>query len=265
LANRLFGRKCGIDAVTVLLITLIFVTVVAWNISQGKQAIIWSFRILPPVAAVVVAWWLHRIRSAPERIPDLLRQVAHRYFEKGGLCFIPVAERTASGLCTLNIYFQNRYAGHASTRIQMLPPLRTLRLKRHELPAICANIECPGGAFGVVRIPLAIAARYQGKRMSFEIAADTKYRAGRGELLRWREGVRVGATRELKTGHQLASGLVMLLLGHFHTSRPAVVTIALPRDVAENGSEPGAGATEILWSLDAPTANAVSSGGRAAA
>src|SRR5688572_10244990 len=126
--------------------------------------------------------------AAPERFPDLLRERTGTSVERDGLCFAPALETTPAGACELAVYFQNRCAGRATARVQMLPPRGTLRLKRHNLPARSMTIECPGGAFGVARVSLPITAAYQGRRMTFELRADVTYPDGRGDVVRFRPG-----------------------------------------------------------------------------
>ena len=130
----------------------------------------------------------HMLLGQPERLPDLLRGRVGTYFEVDGLCFAPMLETTPRGACVMAVYFQNRYAGRAEARVQVLPPRRWCGM-RHALPAGKLSFDCPGGAFGVARALFPIAAKYQGRRMSFSIAAATNYPQGRGEILRHRQGV----------------------------------------------------------------------------
>ena len=85
-----------------------------------------------------------------------------------------------------------------------------------------------------LRFAFPIPAKYQGKRMAFDVGADTKYHAHRGKLLRHREGIRVGSISELGQGHAL--GLVLLglpLLGALVVSRAAKARMVFPTGVAE--------------------------------
>jgi hypothetical protein len=243
----LLGRKCQNQALQLLLIVLAFVTVVAWCATVGSAEVLWGLRVGCPLAAVGVSYLLYTMLTKPERFPDLLRERAGTYFEKDGLCFAPVLETTPTGACELAVYFQNRHEGRAIARIQMLPPLRTLRLKRHDLPARTLSIQCPGGAFGVARVPFPIPARYQGQRMTFELGADVKYPEGRGDLQRFRSGVRVGSSREMNAGHQFLTALVMLPLAVLATSRAASATLTLPQGVFETNAADGGASSEIIW------------------
>lgn len=235
-----------------LLIALAFTALGAWCATVGQPQIIWAFRIGAPLATLAVAWGIYKVQSLPETLPDHLRAIAGKYFERDGLCFAMRLE-TTDGRCALCVYFQNRNGGHASSRVMVLPPRRTLRYKRHPLPAPTILIECPGGAFGVVRVPFPVSAKYWGRRMSFDVAADTRYPAGRGELLRHRQGLRVNSTRDLSGAGQLLAALLLLPLGVVFVRTPARVTLDLPRDVAETDPTDATAETEILWLPDLPT------------
>jgi hypothetical protein len=238
----------------VLLIVLGFTTLGAWCATVGSPVIIWTLRIGAPLAAIATGWGIYTVKTLPESLPDHLRAVAGSYFEQKGLCFAPLLELAEGGRSFLCFYFQNRNSGHASTTVQFLPPVRTLRLKRHDLPGASIQIECPGGAFGVVRTPFPVPAKYQGKKMSFEIGADTTYPAGRGELLRHRQGLRIGATREMRSWHQLLTTLLVLPLGILYTRSAARTTLPLPFGVAETDADLGTSTTDILWTPDLPIA-----------
>ena len=188
------------QAYQLLLIAMGFVTLGAWLPGiVGRADVVWGLRIGTPMAAAAVAWLFYRGLHRPEKLPDLLGQTVGKYFERDGLCFAPVVE-TVDGASRLSIYFQNRHAGHASATIHMLPPRRSFRFGRHPLPPVQVLIECPAAAFGVARLPFPIPPKYQGRRMSFELAADVRYPARRGRLLRFRAGKRTGRGRDLERG-----------------------------------------------------------------
>jgi hypothetical protein len=83
--------------------------------------------------------------------------------------------------------------------------------------------------------------------MSFEFGADVKYPEGRGELQRFRAGVRVGATRQLTGRHQFLTLIAGLPLGLLATSRAAAATLTLPQGVAETEPADGGAYSEIIW------------------
>ena len=257
--KQILGRKNTIQAIQLLLITLLFVTACAWGVNDAPQGYLWLFRVATPLAAIATAWWLWKVMRQPERYPDLLRQLTRggRYLEKDGVCFAPTFDIANDGrTCMLGIAFQNRNSGHASVQIVMNPLAGSFHVRAPKLSPIRASIECPGGAFGVWRFPYPIPAKYQGKTISFAVGADTKYPAGRGELLRWRTGMRVSSVEELRPTHQLAVSLLALCIGILYIKRPGSVTLTLPRGVTEAlppDAPTPATAQEILWTPEIAT------------
>lgn len=251
----MIGRQNTIQALQVLLIVLAFVTLGAWIATDASPALIWLFRITAPLAALATAWWLFTISRQPERFPDLLAQtVGNKYFEKDGLCFAPALERASDGqTCLLAIYFQNRNAGHASATIA-LAPTGWLGTRALPMVSVRAAIECPGGAFGAILMPYAIPAKYQGANVLFIVAADTKYHAGRGELLRLRAGLPVTSIPDMSVARQFFK---RLFGGITSASTPATVTMRMPRgvraDLADLPPATRAGEQNILWTPDLAT------------
>jgi hypothetical protein len=247
------------QALIVLLIVLGFVTLGAWVATVGSPAVIWSFRIGAPAAALgVIAVMVKVWRRRDGELTDHLRNLAGRYFEQDGFCFLPVVETTNDGTQSfLSIYFQNRFERPAAAKVFVRPGIRSFRATRHPLPKVLVDIDCPGAAFGVVRVPFPIPGKYHGKSVTFDVAADAAYPAGRGKLLRVRGGARVGSTRQLTDGGQFLSFLVCLLIGVISQQQAAAVTLQLPEGVADDDSrEPGAPLPpEILWQPagDGPT------------
>lgn len=227
-------------------IVLGFVTLVAWCGQLGRADVLWAVRLGTPLAGAAVGWWYCKASHRSEKLDDLLRKVAPGYLERDGLCFAPMLE-VQGGRCRMSLYFQNRYGGHASGRIEVRPPMRTLGLGRHPLPTVAVQVECPGGAFGVVSVPFSIPAKYQGKRMRFEAGADVKYPARRGALLRFRSGRRIGSIRDLNQGGLAVLALLSLplaLLAHLQVMR---LLMMLPSGVAEVPPPGAMPQTQILF------------------
>lgn len=88
--------------------------------------------------------------------------------------------------------------------------------------------------------------------MAFEISAAARYQNGKGELLRFRNGLRAGRADTSGIGMAaLVAGLV--LIGHIHVSHPASVTCALPRDVAETAPEGKEPSIRTIWKIGEST------------
>lgn len=236
-----------------LLITLAFVALGAWCAQVGSKPVIWTLRVAAPVGVVIVSFLLWKFSRRPDRLPDLLRDTVGRYFEQSGLCFAPRLE-VLSGHCFICLYFQNRHAGEAVARVQFLPPLRSFSVGRHPLPQVTYDLACPGGAFGVVRVPFPVPRKYQGTRVQYEVGADVEYPQGRGKLLRYAEGVRVGRTRHLSQAYQLLETVVGLFFGFLSVSGPSRAPLQLPTEVLETGPDFFIPSPQILWQPDQPAA-----------
>lgn len=236
--------KNTIQTFQLLLIVLAFIAGGAWCVTEVPPAILWGLRIGVPLMGIVVGFWFYNLSRRPDTLPDLLGKVAGSYFEQDGFCFAALLEQI-NGACRLNIYFQNRYSGHVRAKVKMLPPLRTLGLGRHPLQNVEAVAECPGGAFGVLRIPFPIPVKYQGKRMTFDIGADAKYPFGRGDPLRFRMGRSVrSAAQTGQAGWGLIGALRIATQAHVRLQLPAGIRNEIGSRVAN---------TEILWMPDQPT------------
>lgn len=223
------------------------VTCVTW-MTPDAGPVRWAFRIGSPLAIVACAWGsLKLTRRPPETLPDLLAEVEPRYFEREGLCFA-ARPRLADGACRIEVYFQNRYAGHCTGRIVILPPMRTFSFGRHKFPPIDLSIECPGGAFGVARVPFPYPPKYNGRRMKFDVAAAAGYRPGRGPALRFRTGVRVD-----KPARRDDLLLAVPMFGLLDLATRSRLALTLPPDAAPPPPEPSPTPTvEILWSPGSP-------------
>ncbi len=237
------------------LIVLTLCGLFAWL--EGKPGeITWTLRLWAPPSLAVVGWLLYRgTRRPPETLPDLLGDASGgSFFEADGLCFVP-GLFVENGRCEMRVLFQNRFAGPCTGRVVIKPPRKWFGFGR-KLPSLNVPFECPGGAFGVVRVPYAVPESYRGKTMKFDVGATAKYRGGRGEMLRFRRGTRVSASAD-GSG---ALSILTLFLGFYYHSTPANFTAVLPADdlpePARLTAEP---VTQILWTPE-PTAPAPADG-----
>ena len=223
-----------------------------WAVPRHPDSIVWASRMLFPLATVLIGYVLFRVARKPDLAPDVLRQQFGTCFERDGLCFAPVVGTWADdGICWFSIFFQNRYAGACSCDLILQPGGKSFSLRRHGVPTVAVQIDCPGGAVGVTRVPYPVPAQYQGKQVRYEVAARTTYPAGAGRMLRFREGLRVGTHRHALG--QAAKTLGLLAVGVISYSRPASIMIALPTGVAEAVPPEATIQTELLWTFDAPT------------
>jgi hypothetical protein len=223
-----------------------------WAIPKHPDQLVWASRVLFPLVTILFGYVLFRIARRPDLAPDILRQQFGTYFERDGLCFAPVITTSPEDrTCWFNVFFQNRYAGTCACDLIIQPGGKSFSLGRHHVPTVAVVIDCPGGAVGVTRVPYPIPARYQGKKMRYEIAARTRYPRGAGRLLRFREGLRVGSHEQAIGRAAVTLGLAAV--GVISFRRPASITIMLPSQVAESAPADAEVKTELLWAFDAPT------------
>jgi len=233
-----------------LLIVLGLATLLIWQIPPHPNAAVWGARVGCTLGFVGVIWLLWRVSRRREALPDLLGKAAGSYFERDGFCFA-FAPVVAQGQCWMQVFFQNRYERPCRGRFVLKPPARNFSLGRWPLPTVDVEVDCDGAAFGVHRQPWPIPTTLQGKLAKCEVAGAVRYPAGRGRLMRYREGMRTG-TPGGDVGRAVAT-LGMAAVGGLYISRPANVKIRLPTGAAaaaEPGTEP---VTQILWRPDVPT------------
>ena len=236
------------QAIQILIIILGFVTLGAWVATVGDPLVVGALRYGAPAAALFAGWVLFAAPRRQGKEPDHLGQMAAKYFERDGLCLAPVFAEV-DGTCVLSVYFQNRYAGRAVARFAMLPPRRSFWFGRHKLPSVTVDLECPGGAFGVVRLPFAVPANYQGRRVKFELGADVAYPDRKGKTLRYREGKYLVPMRQLDRESDAMAGLALGGLGiliALSASSRSRATLLLPNGVAETGPATFTRRVEIL-------------------
>lgn len=95
--------------------------------------------------------------------------------------------------------------------------------------------------------PWAIPQNLQGKTVSLSLYAGVKYPDGRGTLLRYRDGLRVGAvgTDAWREGLQIAGAIGGALV----ISRPARIKLTLPSGVSLSKQDVIVADTKTIWKL----------------
>lgn len=223
-----------------------------WAIPRHADEAVWACRVLLPFATAILLFILIRAARKRDLAPDLLHQEFGEVFERDGFCFVPVLDSTDEGECSFEIHYQNRYAGACVCELVIQPSVKTLGVRRHDVPTVAVEIECPEGGIGIMRIPYPIKAKYQGKTMTYDVAARTRYPNGAGRMLRFREGARVG-THEHAIGSigKAAVTLGLAVGGIIRFSRPAQITIELPSRASDSNSPGAALSNEVLWTHEA--------------
>jgi hypothetical protein len=200
-------------------------------------------RVITPgitVAAFAALLWSVLRR---DRLPDLLRIASRDVFECDGLSFAVVVVDLGR-VCELRVYYQNRYENPCRARL-VIRPARGFLLARPELETITLTIECPGAVFGVARMPYGVPNEIQGKKQSLDLAGEVEYPDGRGRMLRFLGGVRVG--RPQLEAWKVAATVAGALGGQIVMWKPARLKVAMPAGVLEAVSDDAPIVYETLW------------------
>lgn len=226
------------------------VGIVAWLPGATNQVsvVTWWLRIGCPVLGVICLVPLIWAQTRRDKVPDFLSRITPRYFERDGFCFA-VVPQVADGNCTMHIYFQNRYDRPCSAQI-LIRASSGLFSGRPDLSDVALGLSCGSAEFGRSTIPWAIPNELQGKTVSLSLYAGVKYPNGRGALLRYRDGLRVGAvgTDAWREGLQIAGALGGALV----ISRPARIKFALPSGVSASRQDTITADTKTIWKLGDP-------------
>ena len=205
---------------------------------------IWIGRIGCSFVVVVSAAVLIWAKTRKSKAPDFLMEVCSSYFERNGFCFA-IVPQVVGGHCQLSIYYQNRYERQCEGLVWIVPTNVAFK-DVSSLPKFELKIRFTGGEFGrmfcVCNLPLV----FKGESILWNVAAKSKYPNGRGQLLRLRDGLRVGTEAKISAGRELLR--FVGALGHFHSETPARITIQFPEEVF-TGNHIGAWEQETIWKL----------------
>jgi hypothetical protein len=196
---------------------------------------------------IVLIWATMR----KDKAPDFLGKLTKRYFERDGFCFAVVPE-AKDCRCWLTAYFQNRYEKPCRATI-VLTSSSFIFKSNQQTKTMALGVACEGGGFGKISTPWPVPVESQGKEASMDVTASVEYVGGRGKLLRYRDGLRVGAA---KTDFW-REGLIVLgaLTGSIVLSKPARMKIRLLQNVTSDATEPFAAKIEMLWKYGVQSEN----------
>ena len=175
-------------------------------------------------------------------LPDILKKCAGGYFEQDGFCFA-IRSGVKDGHFAWNVLFQNRYERPCKALVAFRPATRFIGFGRADLPEVRIEIDCDGGSFGSATVPYGIPQAYQGKKQRFEVVAVSRYPQGKGKMLRFRQGMRVG--KRNKSGADVAVTLLSAMALHAHFKTPARIEVRLPDKVSTEGA--GEANQKVLW------------------
>ncbi len=199
-----------------------------------------SCSLLVVIPATVLIW----AKTRKSKAPDFLMEVCSSYFERDGFCFAIVPQVVGSH-CQLSIYYQNRYERQCEGRVWIVPTNVAFK-DISSLPEYELDIVAAGGEFGRIFCMCGLPLQFKGKPILWNVAAKSKYPNGRGQLLRLRDGLRVGTEAKIGAGRKLLR--FVGALGHFHSEKPAGITIQFP-DQAFVSSQTSKWNQETIWKL----------------
>ncbi len=214
-----------------------------------RPPLLWVLRIGASLASIGLAAILVWACLRRSLVPDFLRQLRSTLLERDGVCFA-VAPAIRGGLAYLHVAFENRYAAPCDFRVAIAGPPKFFQFNQQHFPGIDVVVECQGGMLGLIRAPIGVPVRFQGKRIKFRVTAETHYTGRRGMLLRFRGGTAVPATEQRQLG-PVVFWLLSLVTGqiHFwiHAKKAAALPLTFLDPVAEEVPAEAEPTVETLW------------------
>lgn len=219
------------NAVLILLVCAsVLWALLAWLIAPdywpGIQPSLLFHQVASLSAGGVFGLWLARALMFEDRMDDELAKItAGRYFERDGLCFMPLMRVGRDGQTEISLYFQNRYNTSCEAVVQLRPPPRTFACSRGARDIHFSFIAEPG-AYGVLHQPVGVAPKAQGETIEVQIAAAVRWPLGKGEAVRTQTGMPCGtldvdwALAHRRSEHELNGEMIL--------HDPAVVHLSIP-------------------------------------
>ena len=243
----------GESTKAVAVLVLIFAALLAaaaWSEDRPGE-LTWAARIGGTVVVVLALGTILTLHFRKDIEHDYLREHAPNYFNRNGFCFAFNAQKT-DGVAYLQVLFQNQFDRPSFGHI-IVKPAKGFWLRRPKFEALTCQIKCEPAAFGVARIPMPVPEEHQGKRQSFEVVAGVQYPDGKGNRIRFFDGISIPGRSSFGTAARTAATVIGAAGGSISLSKPATVTVELPQQVADE--IPDMMPTEVvtIWKLDEPT------------
>lgn len=221
----------------------------AWTATR-PDAVAWGFRIGSVLVGLMALGLLLALHFRADIEPDYLHATTGSYFNRDGFCF-SIVVTPIDGVAYMSAFFQSQYDRPSRGQIA-LRPARKFLMGRAKFDAITFEIDCPPAGFGYTRLAIPIPAKYQGKRQSFEVGASVEYPDGKGQRIRFRDGIFLRANTQFKDRLSTALVVAGAASGTLVFNKPAHVKIQLPAGVAEEISNNLPPQTQTLWQLGDP-------------
>jgi len=236
---------------SLFLIAAILVAAFGW-IDDRPNSATWLMRLGGPIVALAILGLLIKLQRRKDLAPDILHQMFGNYFNRDGFCFAFAAE-VHDGVCYLAAYYQNQRDVLLHGQIAVRPA-KGFFLTRQNIEALMFDVQCGPAEVGVVRLPVALPEKLQGKQQAFEVGASVAFPEGRGSRLRFRDGIFLRSNSNFGNAFGTAVVVAGAATGQLVLSRPATVKISLPSGVASELPASVTATDEVLW---APPADGV--------
>ena len=218
--------------------------------SGADGALLWKIRIVGMilfVAPIVITIWAARIRDLA---PDFLTRISPDYFERDGLCFLFLVEKSQSR-ARMVLCYQNRFEKPCEANVFIGPtPIALGDLAG--LPNFQFSLSLKGGEFGKQSLAWSVPSRFQGGKVLWDVAAKVKYPAGRGVLLRGRNGANVG-DHLVGVGEEAVKALASVIISPGSISgRSARTELKMPAGEDSDVRQPSELLSETIWKWGDP-------------
>ncbi|MAX24240.1 MAG: hypothetical protein CMJ19_07025 [Phycisphaeraceae bacterium] len=122
---------------------------------------------------------------------DYLGTITQSYFNRDGFTYYP-AVGSENGRAVMAVAFQNQYDKRVLAKVAFRPKPKLLG-REVRLSPMVFYIECPPAGYGHVKTEFTIPDKAQGKVIALETGANVKYPEGKGNRVRFGDGVLIRA------------------------------------------------------------------------
>ncbi|EAQ80909.1 hypothetical protein [Blastopirellula marina] len=228
---------------TLMLIGSVLIASIAWWNDRPNE-VVWTARIGFSLLAAALFSVLIRRRRPQDRATDYLAVFGARYFNRDGFCF-DIDASADDGVCYLVIAYQSQYSKRSEGRIAIRPTSGSW-MSRPQFASICVDLAINPGEYGVLRLPVPVSKKLQGKTVSFEIGAAVCYPDGKGERLRFADGVLLRDNQEF--GDTFTTEVIdAAAASRFALTSPVVIRVLLPAEVATEFNRDQTIERETAW------------------
>lgn len=229
---------------------LMSATAYAPAMSASGIAMSWFFMILSPIVFIALGWLFIKLLLRKDLAPDYLHSIINPYFKQNGLCFGAIPTTDDGNTC-IDLYFMSQFNRPSTAKIVLRPAPIGLMQKRADIRPVVVEIACPPGGFGCARVPFPFPTNLQGKIQRLEIGATVTYPEGKGDRIRFKNGLE--CTIDAEFGGKLTNGRIAdVIAAILPLSSPAAVEFPLPTGNSESHSTSAKAESQIYWQVGEP-------------